>query len=118
MTSDHRNQKSDLVGPDKKSILAKNGIRIASQRRALLQVLLEAESHPDVPELFRRAKRADGSISLATVYRNLSVLEQAGIVERHCFEGIGARFELSGSNHHDHIVDLEAGEGLCQSKTG
>jgi Fur family ferric uptake transcriptional regulator len=110
MTSDHENQKSDPVGPDPKEILSTNGIRITSQRRALLQVLLEADDHPDVPELFRRAKIVDGSISLATIYRNLSVLEQAGIVERHSFEGIGARFEPSRSDHHDHIVDLETGE--------
>ena len=110
MTSDRQYQKSDPVGPETMDILAKNGMRITGQRRALLQVLLEADDHPDVPELFRRAKSIDGSISLATIYRNLSVLEQAGIVERHRFKGTGARFEPSRSDHHDHIVALETGE--------
>jgi Fe2+ or Zn2+ uptake regulation protein len=47
MTSDHQNQRSNPDGPDPKEILSTNGIRITSQRRALLQVLLEADDHHD-----------------------------------------------------------------------
>ncbi len=85
------------------------GVRITRQRRILLRVLTEAQDHPDANELHRRAHGRDRNISLATVYRTLSVLENAGVIERHAFEGKPARFETSDRPHHDHLIDLETG---------
>ncbi len=85
------------------------GVRITRQRRVLLRVLAEAEDHPDANELHRRAHALDPGLSLATVYRTLSVLEEAGVIDRHAFEGKPARFETSDRPHHDHLIDLETG---------
>lgn len=89
--------------------LREDGVRVTRQREALLRVLTEADDHPDATELHRRAKLIDASVSLATVYRTLSVLEGKGIVQRHSFENGGARFEVADTSHHDHIVDLDTG---------
>ncbi|MGY9038260.1 MAG: AbiJ-related protein [Rhodobacterales bacterium] len=59
---------------------------------------------------YRRLRASDASISLATVYRNLASLKKVGVAERHYFEGHGARYESTISEHHDHIVDLESDE--------
>ena len=85
------------------------GVRVTSQRAVLLGLLAEAQDHPDAAELHRRAQAADGAISLATVYRTLAVLERAGVVQRHSFDGDSARFEPAEEPHHDHIVDLDTG---------
>lgn len=85
------------------------GVRITRQREALLQVLAEAADHPDAAELHRRALVRDGTLSLATVYRTLAVLEREGMVHRHAFEQGGARYEVADPAHHDHIVDIETG---------
>lgn len=85
------------------------GVRVTSQRVALLGVLNDAEDHPDAEELHRRTKSVSASISLATVYRTLATFEEAGIIQRHSFEGGGARFETTHQDHHDHILDLENG---------
>ncbi len=85
------------------------GVRMTSQRAVLLGLLAEAQDHPDAAELHRRAQAADGAISLATVYRTLGVLERAGVVQRHSFDGDSARFEPAEEPHHDHIVDLDTG---------
>lgn len=90
--------------------LRKAGIRVTRQRIALLSVLAEADDHPDAVELHERAKRIEPTVSLATVYRTLSVLEEGGVVHRHSFEGGGARFETSHEEHHDHILDVDTGE--------
>lgn len=90
--------------------LRKAGIRVTRQRIALLSVLAEADDHPDAVELHERAKRIEPTVSLATVYRTLSVLEDGGVVHRHSFEGGGARFETSHEEHHDHILDVDTGE--------
>jgi Fur family transcriptional regulator, ferric uptake regulator len=90
--------------------LRDGGMRLTRQREALLQVLTSSTDHPDAPELHRRARLVDDSLSLATVYRTLSVLEREGVILRHSFETGGARFEVTdGSAHHDHILDLDTG---------
>ncbi|MGF1552719.1 MAG: Fur family transcriptional regulator [Paracoccaceae bacterium] len=90
--------------------LRSEGVRLTRQRMALLQVLGEADDHPDATELHRRAQTLDASVSLATVYRTLSVLEDKGVVQRHAFEGAPARFETADAPHHDHIIDLDSHE--------
>lgn len=90
--------------------LRDTGVRVTRQREALLKVLTEADDHPDAAELHRRAKTLDDSVSLATVYRTLSVLEREGVVQRLSFENGGARFEVTDAPHHDHIVDLDTGQ--------
>ena len=89
--------------------LRENGVRVTRQREALLQVLADAADHPDAAELHRRAQAIDDTVSLATVYRTLSVLEREGVVHRHSFESGGARYEVADPRHHDHIVDLDSG---------
>jgi len=89
--------------------LRDEGVRLTRQRRVLLQVLAAAADHPDANELHRRAHDIDPKVSLATVYRTLSVLEEAGVIERHAFEGKPARFETADRPHHDHLIDLETG---------
>ena len=90
--------------------LRDGGVRVTRQREALLRVLTEADDHPDASELHRRAKDIDDTVSLATVYRTLSVLEREGVVQRLSFENGGARFEVADTAHHDHIVDLDSGQ--------
>lgn len=92
--------------------LRADGIRMTRQRMAILKVLAESEDHPDAEELHRRTKEVDRTVSLATVYRTLSVLENHGAIHRHTFEGGGARFETADTPHHDHIIDMESGEVL------
>ena len=109
MTSDAQ-QPQNQAGSDACDIIASKGLRITNQRVALLNVLLESNDHPDTVELYRRLKASGAPISLATVYRNLASLESVGVAERHNFEGHGARFESTTSEHHDHIVDLDSDE--------
>ena len=86
------------------------GVRITRQRAALLDVLSVADDHPDAIELHRRAEIASPGISLSTVYRTLTALEEQGVIHRHQFEGASARFEHANADHHDHMIDVETGE--------
>jgi Fur family transcriptional regulator, ferric uptake regulator len=92
--------------------LRADGVRITRQRTALLRVLAEAHDHPDANELHRRARKIDDSVSLSTVYRTLSALEEQGVVQRHTFEGEPARFETADMPHHDHLIDMDTGAVL------
>ncbi len=99
----------DARAQEMEEALRAEGVRVTRQRTALLQVLAEALDHPDANELHRRAQEVDDTVSLATVYRTLSVLEDQGVIHRHAFEGGGARFEAADMPHHDHLIDLDTG---------
>lgn len=85
------------------------GLRVTRQRTAIVQVLADAEDHPDAHEVRRRAARIEDTVSIATVYRTLAALSEKGVVLRHAFDGAPARFETADAPHHDHIIDLDDG---------
>jgi len=85
------------------------GLKMTEQRRLIGRVLSDADDHPDVEELYRRALRIDARISLATVYRTVRLFEEAGILERHDFRDGRARYEPVSTEHHDHLVDIDSG---------
>lgn len=84
------------------------GVKMTGQRRVVLQVLAEAADHPSVESLFDRAKILDPSISMATVYRTLNLLDEMELVDRREFRQNFARFEVNAEHHH-HLVDLDTG---------
>lgn len=90
--------------------LRRAGVRITRQRAALLSALAQAEDHPEAVELQRRAEQAVPGISLSTVYRTLTELENQGVILRHQFEGTPARFEHTQTQHHDHMIDVDSGK--------
>ncbi|MSP67741.1 MAG: transcriptional repressor [Alphaproteobacteria bacterium] len=91
------------------SLCIARGLKMTGQRRVIARVLSEASDHPDVEELYRRAAQVDARISIATVYRTVRLLEEAGILERHMFNDGRARYERIPDRHHDHLIDLASG---------
>jgi Fur family ferric uptake transcriptional regulator len=85
-------------------------MRMTGQRRTIAKVLSEAEDHPNVEEVHRRASARDPRISLSTVYRTVRLFESAGILDRHEFGDGRARYEASGHGHHDHLINVKTGE--------
>lgn len=94
---------------DIEALCASKGLRITDQRRTIARVLSDAQDHPDVEELFRRAAVIDPHISIATVYRTIRLFEEAGILERHDFRDGRSRYETVPDEHHDHLIDIESG---------
>jgi Fur family ferric uptake transcriptional regulator len=94
---------------DIEALCVAKGLRITEQRRTIARVLSAAVDHPDVEEVHRRAADLDPGISIATVYRTVRLFEEAGILERHDFQGGRSRYEAAGEAHHDHLIDIETG---------
>lgn len=59
--------------------LKKSGLKATPQRIAVLQEL-DKKNHPTMDEMYIQIKKAHPSISLATVYKNVNVLREEGIV--------------------------------------
>jgi Fur family ferric uptake transcriptional regulator len=91
-------------------LCVERGMRMTEQRRVIARVLSQAEDHPDVEELYRRASAIDPHISIATVYRTVRLFEEAGVVEKHDFGDGRSRYEEAGDDHHDHLIDTRSGD--------
>jgi len=85
------------------------GLKMTGQRRVILKTLETSEDHPSVDSVFERAKAVDPSISIATVYRTLSLLEEMDIIIKREFNESFARYDTNIEHHH-HMIDLETGE--------
>ena len=98
-----------------KKCLAK-GVKLTEQRKIIVKVLSESKEtygesdHPDVDELYNRVSKIDSKISIATVYRTVKILEEAGILVKHDFKAGKARYEQIRESHHDHLIDVKTGE--------
>lgn len=85
------------------------GLKMTGPRKTILKVLGESADHPSVEAVYERAKAIDSSISIATVYRTLNMLDELDIVTRHEFNESFSRYETN-MDHHHHLIDLESGE--------
>ena len=91
--------------------LKKAGLKVTLPRLRILELLEnDDKAHLSAEEIYRRLIDAGEEVGLATVYRVLTQFEQAGICIRHNFEEGHAIYELTPSDHHDHMVCLETGD--------
>ncbi len=86
------------------------GLKMTGQRRLIARVLSEAEDHPDVEDVYRRALALDNKVSIATVYRTVRLLEEKGILERRDFGGGRARYDPADRGQHHHLIDVDTGK--------
>lgn len=84
--------------------LRRRGFRLTGPRRLILEVVQETDVHPTADWVYRRVHRRLPRVSLATVYRNLRLLVEEGLVTelagtagRHA--GL-ARFDGNARIHH------------------
>lgn len=89
---------------------AESGLKMTAPRKVILQVMQDADDHPSVETVYERVKAIDSSISMATVYRTINMLDELGLLVRHEFKENYARFELDDGHHHHHLIDTESGE--------
>lgn len=81
--------------------------RMTSQRQVILEYLRGHIDHQTADEVFRVVRRDLPRISLATVYRNLETLAEAGLIRR--YGGYGQRRYEGNSDQHYHIRCLGCG---------
>jgi Fur family ferric uptake transcriptional regulator len=83
------------------------GQRYTGQRRRLLELLARTPRPRSLPEILRSSR----GLKQSSTYRNLAVLEQAGLVRRVITEGEFARYELTEdiTHHHHHLICSNCG---------
>src|SRR5207253_4394910 len=83
-------------------------LRPTAQRLAVLAAITGAPSAVTAQELHYRLREGGSRTGLTTVYRTLSALAEARVLDR--FENAGEQsFRLCGAAHHHHLVCLHCG---------
>ncbi len=73
--------------------------RTTRQRQTILEEICKMTSHPSADEVYEAVRRRLPHISLATVYRNLEVLAERGMIQKLEFGGFQRRFDGNAKNH-------------------
>jgi Fur family transcriptional regulator, ferric uptake regulator len=88
--------------------LRADGQRYTPRRRALVELLQEVDQPLTIPQLLERRR----DLAQSSAYRNLAVLEQAGVVHRIVTTDEFARYELAEdlTEHHHHLICSSCGD--------
>ncbi|MFB5270001.1 peroxide-responsive transcriptional repressor PerR [Paenibacillus enshidis] len=89
--------------------LKNTGVRITPQRHAILNYLMESMGHPTADEIYRALEPQFPSMSVATVYNNLKVFLEAGMVHELTYGDNSSRYDANISDHY-HIVCEKCGK--------
>ena len=97
-------------GPDEvRDVLRARGLRYSAPRRVILGFLSEQDRHVSAESLYLALKQRGEELSLSTVYLNLGVLAEAGLVRE--FRGAsGEALYDSNPSEHYHVICPETGE--------
>ena len=66
---------------DALEMLKKSSVRITPQRHAILEFLIHSMSHPTADEIYKALEGKFPNMSVATVYNNLRVFREVGLVK-------------------------------------
>jgi Fur family ferric uptake transcriptional regulator len=78
-------------------------LKMTAQRRVILEELRKNRTHPSADELYLKVRRRLPDISMATVYRNLEILSEHGLIHR-LWEGGGPRRYDGVTDGHYHVT--------------
>ena len=82
--------------------------RNTRQRQVILEELRKVKSHPSASALYEIVRKRLPNISLGTVYRNLEMLANTGVIRKLNTGQSEARFD-DITDHHYHICCIECG---------
>ena len=90
--------------------LRNNGLLVSGQREQILDIFLKTEKHHTINDVYDMVRKKHPRIGLATVYRTMKIICDAGLARETDFGGSVRRFEHKYKHqHHDHLVCLKCG---------
>lgn len=89
--------------------LKKSGVRITPQRHAILEYIITSKSHPTADEIYKSLANNFPNMSVATVYNNLRVFLEVGLVKELTYGDASSRFDFVTHDHY-HIICNDCGK--------
>ena len=88
-----------------RTYLQRKGLKTTQQREAIVDAFLRTSGHVALEDLLSSARRKHPGVGLATVYRTVKLLEEAGIAAARHFGPGQTLYEIAeGRAHHDHLI--------------
>jgi Fe2+ or Zn2+ uptake regulation protein len=97
------------AGAGARDVLRAYGLRYSRPRAVIVDFFSEEDRHVSAEDLYLELQHRGQQLSLSTVYLNLNVLADAGVVRE--FQGAGGqRLYDSNVSPHYHVICKESGE--------
>tara|TARA_B100000614_G_C14384149_1_gene426855 strand:+ start:39 stop:467 length:429 start_codon:yes stop_codon:yes gene_type:complete len=86
------------------STLKEAGLKVTHPRVKILELFQSnPDSHLSADEIHNSLMKKDENIGLATIYRVLTQLEEAGLIQKNHFDDNSSSYEIK-KRHHDHLI--------------
>ncbi len=98
-----------------KGLLRQNGLKVTTQRVAILEVLSSRPGkHLTAEEIYDYVRKKYPEIGIATVYRTIQVLSELNLIDKLNLDDGCVRYEIKKGkeetcHHHHHLICLECG---------
>jgi Fur family ferric uptake transcriptional regulator len=93
-----------------RAYLRDKGLKTTQQREAIVDAFLSTSGHVALEDLLELARHTHPGVGLATVYRTVKLLEEAGLAATRHFESGHTLYEVAqGRAHHDHLICQQCG---------
>lgn len=92
------------------TILRRQGYKLTSQRRAVLNVIALSHEHLTPAAIYERVHQAHQDIGLVTIYRTLDILAKLGLIcEVHAGGNCRSYLMKRPMEHHHHLICSHCG---------
>jgi Fur family ferric uptake transcriptional regulator len=93
--------------------LEARGLRLTRDREAIISEVFATHDHFSMDDLFVALRLKGERLSKTTLYRNLPLLVECGLIRRVSDDSPNGRFEhVLGHPHHDHFICLACGREI------
>jgi Fur family zinc uptake transcriptional regulator len=94
--------------------MSRNGWRVTEQRKKLAQIFVEHDGYLSPKDVYDQMTVSYPSVSFDTVYRNLRMLSEMGVLEHFYFMEGGLKFRESClAHHHHHLICVNCEKTLA-----
>lgn len=94
-----------------RSFLSKKGLRNTPEREEIITEIFASHDHFDVDELFLRLRKRGSKISHASIYRNVPLIKECGLIREVWHEDGHMHYEhIYGHTHHCHLRCVTCGK--------
>ncbi|URN94283.1 MAG: transcriptional repressor [Candidatus Pristimantibacillus lignocellulolyticus] len=93
------------------TLMSARGLRVTDQRKTLAKLFSEAVGYLSPKDVYDHMGKTYTGLSFDTVYRNLRVMEELGVLEQVMFEeGVKFKIHCRENDHHHHMICLGCGK--------
>jgi Fur family ferric uptake transcriptional regulator len=94
-----------------RSFISRKGLRNTPEREEIIKEIFASHEHFDVDELYLRLRERGSKVSKASIYRNIPLIMDCGLIKEVWHENGHMHYEhIYGHGHHCHMRCIKCGK--------